>query len=82
MVMVMVIANIKNKFNSDGNDDDGWLWVVVGGCGWLWVVVDGGAANLHNNDLLTSFWWCRQFVQQRFVNLVWVVSPICTTTVC
>ena len=23
MVMVMVIATIKHKFNSDGNDDDG-----------------------------------------------------------
>jgi hypothetical protein len=29
MVMVMVIANIKHKFDSDGIDDDGdtgWWW--------------------------------------------------------
>ena len=43
MVMVMVIATIKNKFNSDGNDDDGddidnddgGVWFALLWRGWL-----------------------------------------------
>jgi hypothetical protein len=43
MVMVMVIATIKNKFNSHGNDDDGddidnddgGVWFALLWRGWL-----------------------------------------------
>ena len=43
MVMVMVIATIKKKFNSDGNDDDGddidnddgGVWFALLWRGWL-----------------------------------------------
>jgi hypothetical protein len=43
MVMVMVIATIKHKFNSDGNDDDGddidnddgGVWFALLWRGWL-----------------------------------------------